>query len=69
MLEDADKIITFRCADLLPKKFLNKVENWEYGRKRKIGEKPLERGLDEIRQMRDNIYKRVEDLIKRLDKF
>src|SRR3989344_3367772 len=46
MLEKADKIITFRCADHIPEKYHSKVENWEVGVKRKVGEGQVERDLD-----------------------
>lgn len=67
MLEGADKIITFRCEDKLPEKYKSKIENWEFGRKRKVGEKPLKRTLDDIRKMRDLIYERVSKLVKELN--
>jgi protein-tyrosine-phosphatase len=66
MLEWADKIVTFRCEDKIPKKYKTKVENWELGRKRNIGELPLDRTLDEIRKSRDLIYERVNKLVKEL---
>ena len=67
MLEQADKIITFRCDDKLPEKFKHKIEKWELGVKRNIGDKPAERSLDEIRTMRDLIYQKVKELVDELN--
>jgi protein-tyrosine-phosphatase len=66
MMEIAGKIITFRCADKVPEKYQPKVENWEMGRKREAGEKPLERTIDDIRGSRDLIYAKVKELASRL---
>jgi protein-tyrosine-phosphatase len=66
MFEEADKIITFRCEDKIPEKYKSKVENWELGRKREVGEKPLERTLDDLRNARDIIYEKVKELVERL---
>lgn len=68
MLEEADKIITFMCAEKIPEKYKSKVENWEVGVKREIGQKQSERTIEEIRKMRDLIYKNVEQLVQRLKK-
>lgn len=67
MLEWADKIITFRCDDKLPDKFKHKIENWELGVKRNVGDKPPERGLDEIRETRDLIYPKIKKLVDELN--
>ena len=66
MLEKADKIIAFRCADKIPEKYKSKVENWELGSQRQIGGKQPERTLDEIRKMQDLIYQNVKRLLKEL---
>jgi protein-tyrosine-phosphatase len=66
MLENADKIIAFRCADKLPEKYKRKIEEWELGRKREVGEKQSERSVEEIREMRDSIYHKVTELVERL---
>ncbi len=68
MLERADKIITFRCVDRLPEKYKSKTEDWDFGRKRGVGEKQIERTLDDVRGMRESVYKLVEDLVKRIRK-
>lgn len=64
MLEEADKIITFRCDDKIPQKYKSKIENWELGSKRNIGERQIERTLEDIRNMRDLIYEKVKVLVK-----
>jgi len=66
MLEKADKIITFMCADKLPAKYQSKVEDWQLGVKRNIGEKQSERTLDEIRKMRDLIYEKIKQFVQQL---
>jgi len=67
MMEEAYKIIVFRCVDKLPEKYRSKMENWEIGRKRKIGEKPLKRNLDGVRKIQDVVYERVSKLVKELN--
>lgn len=64
MLEEADKIIAFNCADKLPKEYESKIENWDIGSKRGIGEKPPARSLDGVRQLRDAIRRKVAHLMK-----
>jgi len=66
MLEEADKVITFRCSDKIPERYKAKVEDWELGAKREIGQKQRERTLDEVRNMRDSIYEKVKNLVERL---
>lgn len=68
MLEEAGKIITFNCADKLPEKYKSKIENWDIGSKRGMGTKPPEKSLDDVRELRDQINKKVEQLVKRLKK-
>jgi protein-tyrosine-phosphatase len=69
MLEEADKIVTFRCADKLPEKYKLKIEDWEIGVTRKTGEKPpAERSLDQLRIARDLIYENVKKLVEKLRK-
>lgn len=65
MLEKADRIIAFNCADKLPKGYEAKIENWDIGSKRGPGEKPPQKSMDEVRELRDAIRTRVELLLKR----
>lgn len=67
MLEEADKIVTFMCIDKIPEKYRSKVENWELGRNREVGEKQKVRTIDEIRKMRDLIYEKVKGLVEKLE--
>ena len=67
ILEEADRIITFRCSDKIPGKYKSKTEDWELGVKREIGQKQSERTLDEIREIRDLIYDKVKDLVRCLE--
>ncbi len=67
MMESADKIVTFRCEDKIPEKYKPKVDNWELGRKRGIGEPQSERTLDEIRELRNLVYQRVKKLVDSID--
>lgn len=66
MLEEADKIITFMCAEKIPEKYKSKVEDWALGVKRELGQKQSERTIDEIRKLRDLIYEKVEELVEGL---
>lgn len=68
MLEESDLIITFRCAERIPTAYKSKVENWELGIKREVGQKQPERSLDELRKMRDMIYERIGQLIEKLER-
>ncbi|HLC93307.1 MAG TPA: low molecular weight phosphatase family protein [archaeon] len=63
MLEQADKIITFRCAEHIPEKYHPKVQNWDFGAKRQVGEEQKERTLEYMRELRDSIYEKVKELI------
>ncbi|MFH0820743.1 MAG: low molecular weight phosphatase family protein [Candidatus Peregrinibacteria bacterium] len=67
MLDEADKIITFRCADLVPKKYHAKIEDWDLGAKRQVGQKQAERTLDEIRMYCDLIYQKVKRFKEQLE--
>jgi protein-tyrosine-phosphatase len=66
MLRDSDKIVTFRCIEKLPSKYQSKAEDWQIGRKRKSGQKQSERTIEELRKMRDAIYKKVNALVKKM---
>ncbi len=68
MLRNSNKIITFRCADKLPSKYQSKAEDWQIGRRRNVGEKQLERTIEELREMRDIIYNKIKKLIKNIKK-
>lgn len=68
MLEEADKIITFMCNDKIPEKYKSKIEDWELGVKREIGQRQSERTLAEIRKMRELIYEEVKKLVDGLRK-
>ena len=66
MMEHADQIIAFRCAEHIPEKYRFKVSEWELGVKREPGRKQTERTLDEIRKMRDlNLEKVKKEILKK----
>ena len=60
MIEEADRIITMGCeADFCPTNFLPKVEDWEL-------EDPKDEPIEKVREIRDNIERRVKALIQEL---
>jgi len=61
MLEKADKVIVMDSEVLkeIPPKYLSKVEDWKIG-------KLLGKSIEEIREIRDEIKKKVEKLLEEL---
>ena len=58
MIRNSDKIVNMGCMDknFCPTIFLPKVIEWNL-------EDPKEKSIEEIRQIRDEIEKRVKDLV------
>jgi len=44
----------------------SKIKNLEFGAKRKIGEEQPERTLEYMRELRDAVYQKVEEIIKEI---
>lgn len=61
MVEDADMIVTMGCGaeGFCPASFLEKVTDWEI-------EDPKGKTLEEVRRIRDEIERRVKELIEKL---
>jgi arsenate reductase len=60
MIKEADKIITMGCeTDFCPANFLPKVEDWAL-------EDPKGKSIEEIREIRDKIDRKVKALIQKL---
>jgi protein-tyrosine-phosphatase len=60
VLDAVDVVVTMGCGDACPIIPGKRYEDWEVT-------DPADRGLDEVRTIRDDIGKRVRDLLDRLD--
>lgn len=61
MMEKADKIITMGCgADVCPASYLPKIEDWAI-------EEPYRKSIDKVREIRDQIKRKVEKLIREIE--
>jgi protein-tyrosine-phosphatase len=60
MLEAADVVVTMGCGDTCPVIPGTRYEDWEL-------EDPAGKSLQEVRPIRDEIERRVRDLLRRLD--
>jgi len=59
MVKDMDKVISMGCIDGCPTIRID--ENWEI-------EDPKDKGIEKFRKIREIIYRKVKDLIQRLDR-
>jgi len=61
MMEEADKIVVMGVGtDFIPEKYLHEVEKWEI-------EEPYRRPIVKIREIRNQIKEKVEELIHKLE--
>jgi arsenate reductase (thioredoxin) len=60
ILEAVDVVVTMGCGDACPVLPGKRYEDWEIT-------DPADRSLDEVRPIRDEIARRVRDLLRRLD--
>jgi len=61
MMEEADKIVIMGVGtDVIPEKYLHKVERWEI-------EEPYRKPIVKIREIRDQIKEKVEELLCKIE--
>lgn len=63
ILEEADKIITFKCYDGIPVNFRYKTENWDIGAESHEALKDIY-SIEYLRKVRDHIHQKIQKLVQ-----